>query len=123
MLGMKGEGITHEIENFSFPLFQTFGMFLGMTFGLVIHAIILYFRIPFPGYVHPQKQGYQTIGDSSEPEAQPLPYWMYFLLIIPSVFDLVATGLCMTGLLYVDVSIYQMLRGMFVPFTFSLDIV
>lgn len=36
---------------------------------------------------------------------------MYFLLIIPALFDLLATALCMFGLLYVNVSIYQMLRG------------
>lgn len=36
---------------------------------------------------------------------------MYFLLIIPSLFDLAATALCMLGLLHVQVSIYQMLRG------------
>jgi drug/metabolite transporter (DMT)-like permease len=35
----------------------------------------------------------------------------YFLLIIPSLFDLAATALCMLGLLHVEVSIYQMLRG------------
>jgi drug/metabolite transporter (DMT)-like permease len=36
---------------------------------------------------------------------------MYFFLIIPSLFDLGATALCMMGLRYLDVSIYQMLRG------------
>jgi drug/metabolite transporter (DMT)-like permease len=36
---------------------------------------------------------------------------MYFLLLIPSLFDLCATALCMLGLLHVEVSIYQMLRG------------
>ena len=40
-----------------------------------------------------------------------IPIWMYFLLIIPSLFDLAATALCMLGLLHVEVSIYQMLRG------------
>mmetsp|Transcript_29126 Transcript_29126/g.93196 ORF Transcript_29126/g.93196 Transcript_29126/m.93196 type:complete len:353 (+) Transcript_29126:324-1382(+) len=34
-----------------------------------------------------------------------------FLLIVPSLFDLCATALCMYGLPHVDVSIYQMLRG------------
>jgi drug/metabolite transporter (DMT)-like permease len=36
---------------------------------------------------------------------------MLLLLIIPSLFDLFATALCMFGLRYVDVSMYQMLRG------------
>jgi drug/metabolite transporter (DMT)-like permease len=36
---------------------------------------------------------------------------MYFFLAIPSIFDLAATALCMMGLRYLDVSIYQLLRG------------
>lgn len=36
---------------------------------------------------------------------------MYYILFFPAMFDLVATALCMYGLLYVNVSIYQMLRG------------
>ena len=41
-----------EVLTMSFqkPLFQTFGMFVGMLFGLVMHWIVLIFRIPFPGY-------------------------------------------------------------------------
>ena len=37
--------------------------------------------------------------------------WMYFFLAIPAIFDLAATALCMMGLQYLDVSVYQMLRG------------
>ena len=36
---------------------------------------------------------------------------MYFFLAIPSIFDLGATALCMMGLRYLDVSVYQLLRG------------
>lgn len=39
-----------------------------------------------------------------------IPLWMYFFLAVPSVFDLVATILCMMGLQHVDVSVYQLLR-------------
>ncbi len=52
MLSMKSVGITGEMEDFSFPLFQTFGMFLGMTAGLLMHWAVLAYKIPFPGYVH-----------------------------------------------------------------------
>jgi hypothetical protein len=31
---MKSVGMTGEEEDFSFPLFQTFGMFLGMCGGI-----------------------------------------------------------------------------------------
>jgi drug/metabolite transporter (DMT)-like permease len=40
-----------------------------------------------------------------------VPLWMYFFLAIPSLFDLAATALCMMGLRYLDVSVYQLLRG------------
>jgi hypothetical protein len=45
-------GNEEEVLTMSFqkPLFQTFGMFVGMLFGLVMHWIVLIFRIPFPGY-------------------------------------------------------------------------
>lgn len=38
------------MESFQKPLFQTFGMFVGMCFGLVMHWIVLVFQLPFPGY-------------------------------------------------------------------------
>jgi hypothetical protein len=102
---MKSTGMTQEIENFSYPLFQTFGMFIGMTFGLVIHWLVKICKIPFPGYIH-----YVSPNELLEIETK-LPPWIYFLIIVPSIFDLIATALCMIGLLYVNVSIYQMLRG------------
>ena len=49
---ISGEGITHEQEVFGKPIFQTFGMFVGMLFALVMHWVVLIFNIPFPGYVH-----------------------------------------------------------------------
>eukprot|EP01035_Chromulina_nebulosa_P020275 gene20275-26320_t len=113
LLSMKSTGMTGEIEEFSFPLFQTFGMFLGMTSALLIHFIVLYGRIPFPGYNHKQKNiiNKDDKFDSNEFKSTDAPYWMYFFLVIPSLFDLVATALCMYGLRYVNVSIFQMLRG------------
>ena len=52
MMGLQAEGITGEVETFEKPIFQTFGMFLGMTFGLVMHFVVLACKIPFPGYDH-----------------------------------------------------------------------
>lgn len=100
LLTMKGTGMTGELEDFSFPVFQTFGMFLGMLAALSLHFVVLFYRIPFPGYDHEV--------DETAPK---IPWWMYFLLVVPSVFDLIATCLCMFGLKHVSVSTYQMLRG------------
>jgi drug/metabolite transporter (DMT)-like permease len=143
MMQLHSTGITGETEVFTKPLFQTLGMFVGMMFGLVMHVLVLVFRIPFPGYQHtitthhpptvlpvtsPQ---YGAANNNHHTEATRLlndknsgptsttvninnntvPIWMYFFLAIPSIFDLAATALCMMGLRYLDVSIYQLLRG------------
>ena len=58
MMSMSGtNGGTDGIEPFSKPLFQTFGMFVGMTFGLVMHAFVSKFEVPFPGYDHRRVDG------------------------------------------------------------------
>jgi drug/metabolite transporter (DMT)-like permease len=158
MMQLHSTGITNEEEVFTKPIFQTLGMFVGMTFGLVMHWAVLFFRIPFPGYYHPDnttttttlsngstssallptvnvpKYGSVSEKNTSTSENDTLlmtnkitttestntaatihtnsvPTWMYFFLAIPSIFDLAATALCMMGLRYLDVSIYQLLRG------------
>ena len=130
MMELHGTGMTGQEEQFSKPLFQTFGMFVGMTFGLVMHWAVVAFKIPFPGYHLPvvnaaggitsimEKGKGPTEKDSlinganvDATEEPTLPVWMYFFLSIPSIFDLLATIFCMCGLRYIDVSIYQMLRG------------
>lgn len=97
MLTMKGRGLTGELESFSTPLFQSFTMFLGMASVLIIHLLVLNFKWTFPGYDHTK--------DTK------IPLKMYLLLLAPTIFDLISTVLCMFGLKYINVSIYQMLRG------------
>ena len=108
LLNMESIGLSGEMELFSYPLFQTFGMFLGMAVGLVLHFVILHGKYPFPGYDH-------------DHPAKSTPMWMYLMLFFPAIFDLMATSLCMFGLKYVNVSIYQMLRGNWI-FLVSLEI-
>jgi len=138
-------------KHFDKPLIQTLGMFVAMIFGLPLHWIIIWGKIPFPGYDRfvvveespsPQSPAAQDIVldidrtprmrgvAASTEERKPLvaasddndydndynnnyriPIKTYFYLIIPAIFDCVATALCMVGLLYLDVSIYQLLRG------------
>ena len=111
-----------------------------MMFGLVMHAVVLFFRIPFPGYVfidndsngssssssnHKGNTDVETPSENTSLISNPkkvssaapvvnsnaVPVWMYFFLMIPALFDVGATALCMMGLRYINVSIYQMLRG------------
>jgi hypothetical protein len=116
MLTMKGEGMTGEIENFSYPLFQTFGMFLGMTAALIMHQLVLQFKIPFPGYSHVEVEEIDEETGETKSPMKPIPAKMYLILIIPAIFDLVATCLAMFGLRHVNVSIYQMLRGKIIKY-------
>ena len=112
LLEMRSVGMTGEDEAFVRPLAQTFGMFLGMVSALFMHAAVKYFRIPFPGYSHAPRGGYEALVSGGGAEGAKSPSLsLYFLLLIPSIFDLAATALCMYGLPHVDVSIYQMLRG------------
>lgn len=141
MMELHSVGISGETEKFAKPIFQTFGMFVGMTFGLLMHWAVVYFRIPFPGYIHAPSvpkvgseaqsggkqhatetdtllesgrasmQDYSDARNVGAPPPSKLPTWMYFFLAIPSIFDLAATALCMMGLRFLDASIYQMLRG------------
>jgi drug/metabolite transporter (DMT)-like permease len=132
MMELHSVGLDGAVEQFSKPIFQTFGMFVGMMFGLLMHWAVLLFKIPFPGYEHecPTPTTIPTTGAvsygsiasekdkllSSQIAASSTfpvktPVWMYFFLAVPSIFDLGATALCMMGLRYLDVSIYQLLRG------------
>jgi hypothetical protein len=70
--------------------------------GLLVHNAALPAPLPPP----PPTQ--QSLSSSS---SNNVPLWMYFFLAIPSLFDLAATALCMMGLRYLDVSVYQLLRG------------
>ena len=125
MMALRGEGITGEIELFEKPIFQTFGMFLGMLFALLMHWVILALNIPFPGYSHrtsavPAPKDVEA-GETSrlikkqnkkfEESTLKMPLWMYYFLAILALFDLGAAALCMMGLRYIPVSIYQLLRG------------
>ena len=107
--GSLDENGMPQIEMFQKPLFQTFGMFVGMMFGLIMHWFVVAFKLPFPGYDF-DHDGADDEGDVEIPtektsltrkmKAEPnvdttskeIPMWMYFFLAIPAIFDLAATG-------------------------------
>lgn len=103
-----------KMQYFSFPLFQTFAMFIGMLFAIVMHWLVVAFRIPYPGY-----ETWFGPSDAKDIEAgvtygscgKNISFKTYMLIIVPSVFDLGATALCMAGLQFVDASVYQLMRG------------
>mmetsp|Transcript_13678 Transcript_13678/g.43191 ORF Transcript_13678/g.43191 Transcript_13678/m.43191 type:complete len:427 (-) Transcript_13678:175-1455(-) len=105
LLSMHSVGRAGTEESFQNPLFQTWGMFLGMAFSLPLH-----FANERRKRRNASRRGYAAIGEPSEEPAS-VPTSAYFLLAIPSLFDLAATALAMFGLTYITVSVYQMLRG------------
>merc|ERR1712071_251549 len=98
-----------------------------MLFALLMHWVVLALKIPFPGYTHGTTTTWASAKDEEKGETSRLlkkqqqdetdegtpetPVWMYYFLAIPALFDLIATALCMMGLRYIPVSIYQLLRG------------
>eukprot|EP00567_Pseudictyota_dubia_P014245 CAMPEP_0197439522 /NCGR_PEP_ID=MMETSP1175-20131217/6235_1 /TAXON_ID=1003142 /ORGANISM="Triceratium dubium, Strain CCMP147" /LENGTH=562 /DNA_ID=CAMNT_0042969449 /DNA_START=395 /DNA_END=2083 /DNA_ORIENTATION=- len=62
MMELHSVGKTGQVELFEKPIFQTFGMFIGMTFGIVMHWAVLLCRIPFPGYDHRSGRGRKSAG-------------------------------------------------------------
>ena len=84
-----------------------------MLFSLPIHMLVLKFKIPFYGYAHLDESRGKYVAITGEDTEKPkeIGWNIYFALFFPAMFDLMATACCMFGLRYVDVSIYQMLRG------------
>ena len=94
MYGIQGIDTFGEMKHFQKPLMQTFLMFIAMVIALPIHHIFM-----------TTKEGHKRI-----------PLKKYFQLALPALFDLTGTALCMVGLLYVSVSIYQLMRCMVIVF-------
>ena len=120
LMSMQSTGLTGEKEDFSFPLFQTCGMFIGMMASMPMHWLVLYFKIPFYGYAHLNEETGEYIsitGEKSKEVPKEVPLNTYLVLIVPAIFDLIATALAMFGLQHVSVSMYQILRGSCIVFT------
>jgi len=113
LMSMHSIGLTGKMELFTNPLFQTCTMFVGMLFSLPIHMLVLKFKIPFYGYAHLDESRGKYVAITGEDAEKPkeIGWNIYFALFFPAMFDLMATACCMFGLRYVNVSIYQMLRG------------
>lgn len=107
MYDLDGVGRDGEVKHFTKPWAMTTVMFLGMTFCLPLAYYVEHLN-------EKQKQGNEATSSLLHEEGEPQQSkesgktWM---LIIPTVFDLIATILMNIGLLSVTASVYQMLRG------------
>jgi hypothetical protein len=103
LLSVRGTAADGSSEALASPLLQTTAMFIAMLLALPLH-----FFVEWRERAATAKGGYQAIVGVPAP---PTPAWVYFAMVAPSIFDMLATGLCMFGLVAVNVSVYQMLRG------------
>ena len=99
MYGIDSVGLDGTVKKFEKPIFQTWGMFFAMVFALPIHWI-------YTWYVHREQTKAKRWG--SKPTR--VPFKTYLLLLIPSAFDLLATFVANVGLMYVTVSVFQLMK-------------
>ena len=64
-MSMSGSVEKGKILFFHKPLFTSCSMFVGISFAMVMHVFVVFFRIPFPGYDHHLGRA-TIIEDSSE---------------------------------------------------------
>jgi drug/metabolite transporter (DMT)-like permease len=103
IFGLSGIGITGEVEHFRPPLFLTLMMFFGMAFALPAHFVKQAYR---------RRLARTDRDEAAKLAAEPVvTAKTYMLLAVPALFDLLATALMTAGLLSVDASVWQLLRG------------
>jgi len=92
---------------FTKPWFATFNMLLAMAFVGVVDKCVRTYS-PSPKTLSPDG-GYQKLAADGNGV---MPYKKKVLLVsIPAAFDLLATGFCCMGMLFLPASIWQMLKG------------
>lgn len=107
-----GKAIYGDSHKFEKPWFQTAAMFVGMFLSLIVYEIT---RI-----MHKSEKDQDQESIVSEPEndkSKPSHLKMYFVVAAPACCDLLATSLMNIGLLSINASVWQMLRGSMVLFS------
>lgn len=103
LIEILGSNTTNEMLSttpFLKPLLLTFGMFIGISFSLIVHWFVLLFRFPFPGYNFNGMEARSNQSELSLDESgafvgsivamkKDVTIGMYVYLIIPAFFDLI----------------------------------
>lgn len=100
MYGIDSVGLDGEVKKFEKPIFQTWLMFLAMVFALPIQ---------WAYHWHVERKWREANRNGLKYRYR-IPRRMYFLLALPAAFDLIATFLANLGLLYVTVSVFQLMK-------------
>lgn len=101
MLQIDSVGYNDVKHTFDKPFIQTFLMSFSMIFSLLV----------------------RRFWDSNGKSSSPTPMKVRLILAMPATCDLITTTLNVFGLIYINVSIFQMLRGAQIIFTAIVSII
>lgn len=102
-----------EPHKFAKPWFQTNSMFIGMLLALVVYEVQRCIKNK-----KSTSNELMTYEDNSQQSNQGTSHKkLYFVVAAPACCDLIATSLMNIGLLYIQASVWQMLRGSMVLFS------
>ncbi|OQR86245.1 Drug/Metabolite Transporter (DMT) Superfamily [Achlya hypogyna] len=102
MYNIDAVGSDGLVKKFEKPIFQTWLMFAAMIFALPIQYVY---------HWHLERQWHENGGKiNGFKRPQRVPIKTYFILALPAAFDLIATYLANLGLLYVTVSVFQLMK-------------
>ncbi|CAI5707494.1 unnamed protein product [Peronospora effusa] len=113
LYGVDSVGLDGQVKKFEKPIFQTWLMFLAMVFALPIHW----------GYHYYVERQWRRNNRNGIKYHYRIPRKIYFLLAFPAAFDLVATFVANLGLLYVTVSVFQLMKCTVIVFVALLKVV
>ncbi|XP_065832864.1 solute carrier family 35 member F6-like [Oscarella lobularis] len=112
------------VHQFDHPWFQTLVMFVGESlclFGFAVHRCLESRRRK------KEKERYMSTNAEYEGGDRSLlmkrPPVFHWIFIIPTCCDLIGTSLAGIGLVYVNASVWQMLRGSIIIFTGLLSVI
>lgn len=125
--GLEAIGLSGHLQKFEKPLTTTWIMFLAMMLALPAFWIKRYYQLyrrnnainKLYNNNHNNNTVYTSLKsnginfssiDELYPVEEDVAWKTYFLLVIPSAFDLLGTALSSIGLLFTTVSVYQLLR-------------
>lgn len=106
-------GVDGKEHPFQKPLFQNMGMFVGMTLCLFVYEYQRW-TTPRSEETIPLKADAATIQAASQPQRS--DWRIYYIVLVPAVCDFVATYMMNIGLLWINASIWQMVRGSIIFF-------
>jgi hypothetical protein len=101
----KGYANPHDFRK---PWFQTSSMFVGMTLALIVYETQRFIKY---------RERQNALASADQPPASGSHCKFYVYVGAPALFDLVATALSHIGLLFIEASVWQMLRGSMVLFS------